>query len=341
MLYYLKKKELRGLAPITLDDAGWTEKDLEDLLADNVERLVRTDQLMIIAQQRRMQEEADIMALDQSGTLFLFELKRWKSQAENLLQVLRYGQRFGRYEYARLNHYFRSYRDTQSADAISLKEAHAKYFSLDHPLPEDQFNRQQRFIIVTNGLDQETWEAIGYWKSYKLPVEAVVYRVYREEASGTVFLDFDPYGPEVMAPQVAEEGLFVVNTNVTYAPDAFRRMLRENTAIAYGDRRFGITRVKRGAPICLYHVGVGVIAIGTAVGNHREASADREEYYVPCKFDYKVDPEKEPGKAVQAWEINSEFGTSHRFRQTVFALPREFERFIRRSFQEKGAKRVS
>jgi len=108
------------------------------------------------------------MALDRSGTLFLFELKRTKGVEANLLQVLRYAQKFGRYEYERLDNYFASYqhRRSQSEAAIPLKEAHKEYFSLDDHLPDHDFNRQQRFIVVTNGIDRATYEAVQYWKKH-------------------------------------------------------------------------------------------------------------------------------------------------------------------------------
>ena len=60
-----------------------------------------------------------------------------------------------------------------------------------------------------------------------------------------------------------------------------------------------------------------------------------EEYFVPCEFEYKIDPMKEGGKAVKAWEINQNFETGHKFRQTVLSLPSTFDKFIRNSFKEK------
>ena len=49
---------------------------------------------MTIFTERKGKEEPDILALDKNGDLYIFELKRWGSDQENLLQVLRYGQLF-------------------------------------------------------------------------------------------------------------------------------------------------------------------------------------------------------------------------------------------------------
>src|SRR5690606_23063527 len=98
------------------------------------------------------------------GNLYIFELKRWVSSAENLLQVLRYGQVFGQYDYAALDHLFQSYLGrVGSTEKKPLMTAHKAHFELTEELPSVKFNERQRFIVVTNGLDRQTREAIDYW----------------------------------------------------------------------------------------------------------------------------------------------------------------------------------
>ena len=114
MLFYIDKKNSSALdqaAATTLDQLGWKEKDLENLVAQHIDKVVRENQLLVVAQERQVypQEEADILALDRDGDLHIFELKRWKSQQENLLQVLRYGQRFGQYKYRALQDLLHGY----------------------------------------------------------------------------------------------------------------------------------------------------------------------------------------------------------------------------------------
>jgi hypothetical protein len=60
-----------------------------------------------------------------------------------------------------------------------------------------------------------------------------------------------------------------------------------------------------------------------------------EEYFVPCEFEYKVDPCTQRERAVTPTEINQKFGTGHRFRQAVFTLGFEYGQFIRQRFREK------
>ncbi len=332
--------DVEKLSEVSLADSGLHEKDLENLISKRIEQLVRTDQLMVIMQERSRKEEPDILAINESGTLFIFELKRWEGRSENILQVLRYGQKFGRYEYDRLNWYYQSCRRARQPE-VTLKEAHKDYFGLSECLKKTSFNSSQQFVVVTNGLDYDTWDAIAYWKTKGLKISPLIYRLYL--LSDKLYIDFDPYGPVPDAPKDPEGGLYVVNTNLTYDRDAYKEMVSERKGAAYYDRKYAIQNIRAGDAVCLYHVGVGVIGIGKAETDYRTKDIDSDvkaEYYIPIDFEYLVDITKEnwTESAVHAWEINEHFGTSYRFRQTVFQLPFEFAEFIRDEFKKKGVK---
>jgi len=94
----------------------------------------------------------------------------------------------------------------------------------------------------------------------------------------------------------------------------------------------------------LYHVDTGVIGIGKAKTDFLKKDIDGdidEEYYIPIDFEYLVDIKEKQWecKAIPAWEINGNFNTSYRFRQTVFKLPYEFANYIRDKFKEKGLRK--
>lgn len=113
MLYKLNRldnrHEYQKVKRVALADLGWKEKDLERLMSHNIQDFISSNDLMTIFTERSRQEEPDIMALDRHGDLYIFELKRWSGQQENLLQVLRYGQLFGRSNYDDLNDMYRKY----------------------------------------------------------------------------------------------------------------------------------------------------------------------------------------------------------------------------------------
>ncbi len=332
------ESDIERVSEIALADAQLKEKDLENIIARKIEDLVRTDQLMVILQERRMKEEPDILALDERGALYIFELKRWEGRGENLLQALRYGQKFGRYDYDKLNWYYQSYSHSKGVE-IALDTAHRDFFGLGDAVPKHRFNYEQQFVIVTNGLDYDTWDAVAYWKQKGIRITPLVYRLFSVKEE--IFIDFDPYGPIPDAPKQLQSGLFVVNTNKTYMPDAYKDMVTKRKASAYYDNKYAIAGIKAGNMVCLYHVGVGVLGIGKAKTEYQECEIDgdaREEYFVPVDFDFLVDIAEEnwQAKAIHSWEINAQFNTGYRFRQTVFQLPAEFAKFIRTKFKEKG-----
>ena len=127
---YSKRMEIKTPAEFNLQ-----EQDIENFLKSRLNEVVSEDQLMLIGQERKGQEEADLLALDKEGVLYIFELKRWKSNQENLLQVMRYGQIFGRYTYEELEDLAKRQQILEG----NLKEKHKEYFELSKGLSDSDF----------------------------------------------------------------------------------------------------------------------------------------------------------------------------------------------------------
>lgn len=142
------------------------------------------------------------------------------------------------------------------------------------------------------------------------------------------------------APNEQENGIYIVNTNKTYMPEVYKQMVENKKASAYYTRKRLIKKIKKDDIVCLYHVGVGVIGIGTATTEYQKkeyAQNPDAEYFVPVNFDFIVDI-TQPGwqnRAVKASEINGKFNTGHRFRQTVFSISKEISDFVREKLKEK------
>ena len=140
MLYKLNTGEIESSTRVEIKTPQhWRlkEKNIESFLKYRLNEIVSGDQLMLIGQERQFQEEADLLALDKNGILYIFELKRWKSHQENILQVMRYGQIFGRYTYEELEDLAR--RQLTLEVSWSLRENHKEYFELEQALPDSKF----------------------------------------------------------------------------------------------------------------------------------------------------------------------------------------------------------
>lgn len=101
MLYKLSqnKQDYTKVKRVTLAEIGWKELDLQRLMSSHIQDFIYSNDLLTIFNERPRQEEPDILAIDRNGDLYILELKRWSSDRENLLQVLRYGQLNGSSNY--------------------------------------------------------------------------------------------------------------------------------------------------------------------------------------------------------------------------------------------------
>ncbi len=95
-------KDLESLPFLDFADRGKIEKDLEVLLSKHLlDLLFEGAALMPIFQERPMQAEADLYALNRSGDLVIFELKRGVTGSDAMLQALRYAQDAGQWTFER------------------------------------------------------------------------------------------------------------------------------------------------------------------------------------------------------------------------------------------------
>jgi predicted RNA-binding protein with PUA-like domain len=130
-----------------------------------------------------------------------------------------------------------------------------------------------------------------------------------------------------------KEENYSVNTNRTYWPEIYKEMLREKKAAAYYNRKEEITKINKGDTVFLYHNRVGVIAFGKAIESYRkkEFNGDQnEEYFIPLKFTWEINPDYEPEKAIKFSEIKSKlkYNSPPFFRKTVYPINEEIAKKI-------------
>ena len=317
MLYRLNctqhRETYQKVKRVTLAEIGWKEKDLESLISNNISDFISSNDLMTIFTERSRQEEPDIMALDDQGDLYIFELKRWSGKQENLLQVLRYGQLFGRSNYDDLNSLYQKYQKNSEA---SLLYDFQQYFNKS--ISEENINQKQHFLILTNGMDQSTVESIIYWKNCGLNIDAIIYWVF--EINGAYYIEFNMYAKTEDFLEY-ENNCYVLNTNLKSGTQYTEEMLQEHKAAAYYPGwREKIQKFQKGDIIFLYKSGVGIIAYGYASGIlHKKACDGHPDYEYYMHLDNFVILTA-PISASQMKEIT---GYGFNFRQTLFSISEE------------------
>lgn len=308
----LYTEKLRGA---NLREFGIDERKLQDVLFRSLDRLFPDDEMILLMQSSRWREEPDLMAVDGDGSLYIFELKAWESEKENLLQVLRYGQIFGASKYSDLDSWFRKRTDNTQ----SLTAAH--YAKFGKELNEDEFNRKQVFVVMTNGLDHRTREAVKYWRSCGLDIRPWVYRVYKGHIEGKMLLEISAFRVEDNPYEDLAEGYFILNTNFSNDQTDHDDMLRNKKAAAYFDPwKFKIERLGKGDVVFLYQSGFGIVATGEADGNLVKTAYkgnpkhSDEEYFVRLRNFQSVDP------PLTASRIKALTGVDYVFMSTMFGL---------------------
>lgn len=329
-----QKRRTERLATFGLD-----ERALQGILFQSLDRLFPEDELIMLMQSKAWREEPDLMAVDRDGRLYIFEIKAWESDSENLLQVIRYGQLFGASEYDDLNRWHERIPGNNQA----LDEAHRSRFGVE--LDERDFNRTQVFVVMTNGLDYRTREAIRYWRRTGLDVRPWVYRVYRG-SDNEMLLEISAFRVEDNPYEDIAEGYYILNTNLQDGSDTTDHddMLAKAKAAAYFEPwKFKIERLQRGDCVFLYQSRAGIVAIGKADGRlqksaYRGESDDGEggtaEYSMRLLSFQRVSP------PLKAAEIKTITGVNYVFMPTMFGIDKDSGQRLVEHLHEDGRLQV-
>lgn len=309
---------------------GLDERALQDILFKSLDRLFPDDELILLMQSRHWQEEPDLMAVDKKGHLFIFELKAWESHPSNLLQVLRYGQLYGPNKYADLDALYKRATDPSQ----SLMCAYTAKFGKD--LSDRDFNQKQVFVVMTNGLDYKTREAILYWRGCGLDVRPWTYRLYRG-GEDEALLEISAFRVQDNPYEDIAEGYYILNTNISNDKTDHDDMLSNAKAAAYfAPWKYKIERLAKGDVVFLYQSRVGIVAFGEASGKivkgpyqGNPAHVDEEYYMKLLKFQ-RVNP------PMTAAEIKQVTGMDYVFMQTMFGLDVEGGKAVRKFMVENG-----
>lgn len=281
MLFRMKdNKSLEALPFLDFADLSKLEKDLENLLAENLfGTLFEKMPLMPFYQERPLQAEADIYALDSNGDVVVFELKRSVAGSGALEQLLRYAERADTWSFADLQRKFRAYSNDENA---SLSVAHRDAFNLDEPLLPSDFNRKQRLVVIGSAANQNLVRSVTYWRDKGLDIDFLPYRIYR--IGDTNYFEFfaKPYDGH-FNPGTIKGVLFDTNRSYDTVPHGcFKSMVEQKRISAWGDRKDAVRSLSKGDLVFYSHRWVGLVAAARVDGV--EVKKDKDELYWDVTF---------------------------------------------------------
>lgn len=260
MLYKMNKDNmsLDKLNFYSLQDLGKLEKDLENIMVQNIKELfLDNTQIMTVFQETAWQEEPDICALDKDGNLILFELKRHNVNASTTMQILRYVEIFGQKTYKELNKYYQKFMKINS----DLAEDHKIAFELKNKLKPSEFNQNQKLIIVGNSMDLKLIESIDFWSSQGIDIEFIPYRIYKIEEE-YYFEFFSKPHDFHLNPRERKAVLFDTNKSYDESEDGLFSMLSEGKISSYGNAKRFVNYLNKDDIVLYYRKGYGVIGAG-------------------------------------------------------------------------------
>jgi len=312
----LKAKVGERIRGVNLKTFGIDERTFQEILYHSLDKLIPDDELVLLMQSRRWQEEPDLMAIDKEGKLYIFELKAWEARSDNLLQVLRYGQIYGNHKYEDINTLYKKF----ETDGKDLNESFKAVFGKD--IDHKNFNATQVFVVMTNGIDYKTREAVQYWRSRGLDVRPWIYRVYSKNSE--MLLEISPFSTIDNPYEDISEGYFILNTNYSNSEDDHKSMLTEHIAAAYfSPWKNKIKNLSKGDIVFLYQSGNGIVAVGKAEGKLKKRNYQNNPKHVDEEFYMKLSNFHLLKIPMKASEIKEVTGVNHRFMSTMFGLDAE------------------
>lgn len=311
MLFKHTKDALEPVEFYDISKFEGKEKDLENLLANNLSDLyAEGGQLMPIFQERQWQEEPDLCALDKSGNLIIFELKRGYVPGDTTIQVMRYVQSYGQKRYNELNDLFHRYTGTNG----ELKEKHAETFGLDEQLKEEEFNLKQKLVIIGGYADYSLIRAVDYWKDKGIDIDFIPYRFYK--IAGDTYFEFfaKPYDYHI---NPSDRKGVIFNTNRSYNENAVWDMFNNSKISAYGGAAHCVNCFNKNDFVFFYHNGYGIIGAGKIKDSRFKEIPNNNELYRQVElFTPKIEKEGDI-RYVTPSDLRKLLGRSFYFASTI------------------------
>jgi len=165
----------KRLTDSTLKDEG----TLEDLICKDV--AVLNEQWLLVGRQvsTAYGGRIDLMAMDDTGSIVVVELKRNRTPREVVAQALDYATWVKGIDAAQVARIFEDFSARHLGKKSSLGEAFREKFSA--ALRDEQVNSSRQIVVVAADLDSSTERIVRYLNDdYGVPVNVATFRVFKD-----------------------------------------------------------------------------------------------------------------------------------------------------------------
>jgi hypothetical protein len=303
----LPKGKFNPLSPCLARDLKLREKKIESWIAQNPELLFSNPEAaMVIATELAGEPMADMLAVDSQGTLIIIEIKRHGSDRDTVGQLLDYAAHLSSWTYDDFN---RRWQESSGSKGRDLFEAFKDY--AENPgFDKGQFLKERRLFILASGSDEKLRRIMDWLREKtNLRVDYIPFQFYRHGRE--LFVEIEKIDVERVSPEAEGKGNWFFNSNETYRPGSWKKMLEESLiAVAgYANSEEMLNRPHAGERVFVYLNGKGIIAVGR-VGEDEAFSSgkifgirSRNEFNRKVRWEVKL-PISQIRQAVSAEEVS-------------------------------------
>jgi len=130
-------------------------------------------------------KQYDIVGVDEDGNLVVVELKKGETPRDVIAQALDYTSRLRQHEYSDLQTEYNEFlsKHGYADDGVPrLQDAHQDHFDLADPLSKEEFNSDQRIVVIGATIDDATTNMADYLRDRgDIDIVLVEYTVYQDE----------------------------------------------------------------------------------------------------------------------------------------------------------------
>lgn len=261
-------RSLDALVPVDAAGVGVLEKQIELAVANKPEAIFETGAagapVLVLRTSVPGRKMPDIIALDAQGRLVLVECKRGWANRDAMAQLLDYAADYAA-DTAKLLR--RDWEYGRGRGTGTQLIAAFRDFADDPGFKEEQLGKEHALVVVASGEAPGFSKIARYLEGRGVPVYVVTVKLYRRE-SGELYLDVKP---TELAPagelgtDGGDERVWLINTDETHSPGAWRRFLEHGVAGIWGYPNHGAPLEKGarvGDTVYAYLNGRGIIARG-------------------------------------------------------------------------------
>lgn len=261
-------RSLDRLVPADVYAFGVQEKEIEQAVANHPDAIFKSgaagDPVLVVRTSVAGRKMPDIIALDGEGRLVLVECKRGWADRDALAQLLDYAADYKADPIGLLNRDWGFGRGRGKPGALI---DHFRAFIDDAGFREEDLGREHVLVVVATGEAPGFSKIRDYLSSCGVPVYLIAVKLYRRDG-GELYVDVEPVdlAPSGEKPvPAAGDTAWMINTDETHSPGAWKRFLEHGVAGIWGYPTFGATLdqgAQAGDTIYAYQNGRGIIATG-------------------------------------------------------------------------------